>query len=365
MSRVRAALAAAASGSLVVGCALAFAPGDHAGAPAAAVDASEEPTSPPPPPPGGAAGKHLLVIAGERDGADPAASDVWLAAVDGDGELSPFEPLAPGLFRGVPTSVTVAAGRLFVSLRAPPRRVQHRVFDPAVPAATWAGALAPAPPLTGSADVFSGTTLLALGGSSDGGLDDGVRASAFDAAAGSFAPLVPLATKLPVAVVDARVVTHGDWVYVFAGDGAGDAAGGDRVFVARRDAAGGLSAFAATTGLADGSGQPHTTAGAALCAGEGRVVVAGAGDAALASAVDEATGQLRAWTRLPALPGAVRSAGCAVVNGSVLVLGGIADGSRTGRILRGRIVAGGTVARWEPAATSLPAARSGVAAYVY
>src|SRR5690606_19156085 len=143
---------------------------------------------------------RLLVFAGERDGADPAASDVWSATIDDSGVAGEFEALQPGILRGPVLTANVADGRLFVAMRATQRFVQHIPFDSGV-IGSWSGTTAPPPPRAGFASVFVGTRLLSLGGERSplGTLRyDRIWIAPFEVDGGAFGPLVQSSTALPL-----------------------------------------------------------------------------------------------------------------------------------------------------------------------
>src|SRR5438045_3408041 len=89
----------------VIGCAITFAPGDFGGGdagpvpPAPVADAGLDQHAPDEAG-SGPRTKHVLVLAGERDGADPPASDVWVFAVTPDGTAGAFSSLPQAYFRG-------------------------------------------------------------------------------------------------------------------------------------------------------------------------------------------------------------------------------------------------------------------------
>ena len=202
------------------GCAVTFGPADYTGSGAdASVDAapaedvvSDEPATLPDGAPVTPA-RHVLVLAGEKDGAETSTNDVWVAPLTPSGDVGKFEFLQPGLFRGALVTANVAAGRLFVASRANGRSVEHAAIDAGLLASPWEGAKVDAPMFPGYGQIFSGSSLLALGGAGtvtedDGGStfvrDDAIRILPFDA--GAFGPLAASPTKLPVPIRDMAMV---------------------------------------------------------------------------------------------------------------------------------------------------------------
>lgn len=375
-------LALALAPGAVVGCAVTFAPGDYAGGAvdAGAVDALAAPdvvdgdagVAPDGAP---AAGRRLLVIAGEKDGPETATNDVWLASIDDDGDIGPFEVLPPGLFRGAPVTASVASGRLFVAMRALGRSVEHVAIAAGVLTSAWQGQAIEQPPFGGYGQVFSGSSLLALGGggevmTDDGGTqfvwDDTIRVARFED--GGFGALEPSPTRLPLGIQGMTMVPYAGFVYLFGGD----SAAGDqrsRVYVARLDPTAGVGELEETTRVVNpATSQPHTPSSPILCAGEGRFVIAGgtSSDIVLSSTIDGADGSLGPWRAVTKLPGALRAAGCVIYDDTVHLVGGFGVTSRTDRIIRARFAADGTLGEWElSSGEKLPGPRSGVIALTF
>lgn len=369
------------------GCAVTFGPGDYTGggADASATDGTTSPDAAPDAPlvpPDGAPAepeRRLLVLAGEKDGSDTSANDVWGAPIDAKGDVGTFEYLQPGLFRGALVTANVAAGRLFVASRANGRSVEHAAIDAGLLVSPWQGEKIAAPELPGYGQIFSGSSLLALGGAGDvpdgnGGTmfvrDDTIRVTPFDG--GAFGPMNDSATKLPVPIRDMTMVAYKDFIYIVGGDGAaGDQE--SKVYVARRDPTVGVGAFTETTRVVNPQNdQPHAPASPIVCAGEGHLFIAGGTtpsgptDVVLATTIDENDGSIGQWRALTKLPGPLRGAGCAFWNGTIHLIGGIGATSRSDRIIRARIAADGTLGEWElSSGQKLPAPRSSVIAVTF
>jgi hypothetical protein len=358
-----------------VGCAVGFSPGDYGGDGRTVGGEGGGLTE------GGPRALHLFVLAGERDGTDPATSDVFVAPIDDRGDVGRFEVLQPGVYRGGATTANLSGGRLLVAFNRSPRVVEHVTFESG-PTGVWQPAIAPQPPVALYASVFSGTSLLALGGVVDGGVidgsvqlvrNDGIQIASFDGARGTFGALAASPTKLPIPLFGAQVVTYKDFVYLVGGD-SGQADQTSKVYVARIDPVAGVGAFAETARIVvPETGQPHVPSGAMLCAGEieggrSRFFVAGGSgtDIVLSSPISDADGKLEGWSSGPKLPGVLQRAGCVVFHGAVHLVGGLGGSSRSDRILRSRVGSDGRMAQWElSSGAPLPAARSGVVALVY
>ncbi len=374
-----------AATATVLGCALSFGPGDYTGA---GSDASDNDAVPAPPPDGGsdttapdgdpsdAPTRRLLVLAGEKDGPDTPTNDVWVAPIEANGDVGQFEYIQPGLFRGTLVTANVAGGRLFVASRANGRSVEHVAVDAGLLVPPWHGQTVAAPELPGYGQIFSGSSLLALGGAGDvpddtGATvfvrDDAIRISAFDG--GAFGALTPSTSKLPVPLRDMTTVAYKDFVYVIGGDGAA-ADQKSKVYVGRTDPQAGVGAFTETSRVINPqNNQPHTPSSPIVCAGEGRLFMAGgmtgssATDIVLAATIDEGDGTIGPWKAVTKLPGPLRGAGCAIWNGHLHVLGGIGATSRSDRIVRAPIAQDGTLGEWElSSGEKLPAPRSSVIA---
>lgn len=369
-----------------VGCAVTFGPGDYtggggdAGADVSASDVvTADGTTTLPDGAPAPSGLHLLVVAGERDGADPSTSDVWLAPIDAKGDVGVFQPLQPALFRGSLVTSTVAGGRLFIASRVAGRSVQHVELDAGI-AGSWKGQAITSPSFSNFGQVFSGTSLLALGGSGsvsdgDGGstfvIDDAIRITPFDAGGpdgGGFEAMTTSETKLPIGLQNPMTVEYKDFIYIVGGSStAGDQA--SKVYVARRDAVKGVLPFAETTRVVNPqTNQPHTPSSPILCAAEGRMYLAGGSstDIVLTSAINETDGTLGAWKAATKLPGPLRSAGCAVWSGALHFIGGVGLTSRTDRIIRAPINPDGTLGEWDlSSGEKLPAPRSSIVAITY
>lgn len=361
-----------------VGCAVTFGPGDYTSASrdedaaVLVVDAGFD--LPEVVSPDGAVsdGKHLLVLAGERDGSDTSTSDMWLAPIDAQGNVGRFATLPPGVIRGPMTTAMLTNDRFFAMRGGSTRLVEHIAFDSGV-TGNWRATTAPSPPLGNYGNVFVGKSLLAVGGWDGVSRVDTIQISPFDPLdGGTFGELTPSPTKLPVALRDMQLVTYKDFVYVVGGSS--DQPGqSNKVYVARTDPAAGVTDFIATTSIVTpATGQAYAPASPILCAveispGRGRLVIAGGDktDIVLTSAIDEATGTLGSWEVGTKLPGALRGAGCALWNGSLHLIGGLGT-SRSDRILRARMTEDGKLGEWElSSGEKLPAPRSSVIAYVY
>ncbi|MBX3263451.1 MAG: hypothetical protein KIS78_01610 [Labilithrix sp.] len=374
-------LALALAPGVALGCAVTFGPGDYTGG---ALDGGV--TDAPPRsdvalddaralPDGAPAGLRLLVIAGEKDGPETATNDVWLASIDANGDVGPFETLQPALFRGAPVTANVAGGRLFVATRALERSVEHAAIDAGVLLSAWRGQAVDRPPFGGYGQAFSGSSLLAFGGggevTDDGGSpqlvwDDAIHVARFED--GGFGALEPSTTRLPFGIKDMTMVSYKSFVYLFGGD----AASGDqrsKVYVARLDATAGVGAFEETTRVVNpATSQPYTPSSPVLCVGDGRFVIAGGtgSDIVLSSAIDETDGALGPWRAVTKLPGALRAAGCVMWNDTVHLVGGYGATSRTDRIIRARFAADGTLGEWElSSGEKLPEPRSGIIALTF
>ncbi|MBX3204752.1 MAG: hypothetical protein KF764_06770 [Labilithrix sp.] len=364
-----------------VGCAVTFGPGDYIGGAADASAIDDAPSTdavvdgPGVLPDGAptAVGRRLLVIAGEKDGADTLANDVWVASIDAKGDLGAFEYLQPALFRGpVSRIANVAGGRLFFASRALGRSVEHVAIDAGVLVSGWQGQAVDPPPFAGYAQVFSGSTLLALGGGGevpDGEgnpvyfWDDAIHLSRFTD--GGFGALESSATRLPFGIQNMTVIPYKDFVYLIGGD----VAAGDhraKVLVARTDADAGVGAFEETTRVVNpATNQPYTPPSPVICAGSGRMFVAGGAgtDIVLSSVIDETSGALGPWRAVTNLPGPLRAAGCAIWNDTIHLVGGIGATSRTDRIIRARFAADGALGEWElSSGERLPGPRSSIIA---
>ena len=386
-SKAKLVLLYVAAAAIASGCAVTFGPGDYTGA---AADASAD--RPPPrdvasegpassaeggPPPGPA--HRLLVLAGEKDGADTATNDVWVAPLDATGDVGQFEYLQPGLFRGALVTATVADGRLFVASRAYGRSVEHAAIDAGLLASPWQGQTIAQPSLPGYGQVFSGSSLLALGGA--GNVDDGsggtifvrddtIRIMPFDG--GAFGPMDESPTRLPVPIRDMTMVAYKGFIYVVGGDGeAGDQE--SKVYVARADPDAGVGSFVETSRVVNPlNGQPHTPSSPVVCAGDDQLFIAGGStsngptDIVLASTINEADGSIGPWKAVTKLPGPLRGAGCAVWNGTLHLIGGLGATSRSDRIIRARIAADGTLGEWElSSGAKLPLPRSSIIAVTF
>lgn len=363
-----------------IGCAVRFQPGDYAEATPpgaretdsggssadASADAAQDVAASPM--------QRLLVVAGERDGANTATSDVWVATIDDSGRAGQWELFQPGILRGPILTANVAEGRLFVAMVGSQRFVQHAAFDSGL-SGPWKGTTAPLPPRSGFASVFAGSRLLALGGASldDSPRDDRIFIAPFDADAGTFEPLVQSSTKLPHGMEGMRTVTYKDFVYVVGGVSA-EPGQANSVYVARIDATNGVGPVTATQSIVNpATGNAYTPTKPILCAVEGApgkglmIVAGGAGnDVVLTSTIDEATGMLGPWALAPKLPGPLRDAGCAVYAGFFHLIGGYATTSRTDRIIRAPIGPDGKLGDWDiSSGERLPAARSSIFAYVH
>jgi len=371
----------------LIGCAVAFGPGDYAagGADAAALDGADAPdarTDDSSALPDGAPvapTRRLLVLAGEKDGNDTATNDVWMAPLAANGDVGTFEYLQPGLFRGSLVTASVVDGRLFVVSRANGRSVQHAAIDAGVLVPPWLGQRVGAPPFGGYGQIFSGSNLLALGGAGTVPLDDGgsmfvrddrIHVSGFDG--GVFGPLAVSDTTLPVPIRDMGMAAYKDFIYVVGGDGsAGDQR--SKVYVGRADPVAGVGAFTETSPVINPqTNQPHTPASPIVCADAGRLFIAGGTtsggptDVVLAATIDEANGSISAWKALTKLPGPLRGAACAVWNDALHIIGGTGATSRSDRIIRARFAADGTLGEWElSSGEKLPAPRSSVIAVTF
>ena len=370
----------------VIGCAVTFGPGDYTGGgsdagldgstgPDTKVDgASDLPDGAPIAP-----NRRLLVLAGEKDGNSTSTNDVWIASLTENGEVGKFEYLQPGLFRGSLVTANVVDGRVFVVSRANGRSVEHAAIDAGVLVAPWLGQTVDAPPFGGYGQVFSGSALLALGGAGDVSLEDGgsmfvrddrIHVTGFDG--GAFGPLAVSDTKLPVAIRDMAVVSYKDFIYVVGGDGAASDQE-TKVYVGRVDPALGVGAFTETSPVINPqTNEPHRPSSPIVCAGAGRLFMAGGTtpsgptDVVLAATIDEANGSLGAWTAVTKLPGPLRGAGCAVWNDTLHLIGGIGTTSRSDRIIRARFAADGALGEWElSSGEKLPAPRSSVIAVTF
>ncbi|OJY21794.1 MAG: hypothetical protein BGO98_02965 [Myxococcales bacterium 68-20] len=366
-----------------VGCAVTFGPGDYTGEPvdAAVPDAASQPdvtSDAPIDVPDGAlpvAGRRLLLIAGEKDGSDIAANDVWTAPIDEKGDVGAFEYLQPAPFRGAAVTANVASGRLFVASRALGRSVEHVAIDGGVLTSGWTGQAVGAPMFAGYSQIFAGSSLLALGGAGDvddglGGTilvwDDTIHITPFDGT--SFDGLNASSTRLPVGIRDAAVIAYKEFVYVIGGTGAASDQR-SKVYVARIDPTAGVGAFVETTRVVNPTtNQPHTPFVPMICAGEGRLFIAGGSgsDIVLSSTIDETSGALGPWKAATKLPGALRGAGCAIWDATIHLIGGIGATSRTDRIIRARFEKDGTLGEWElTSGEKLPAPRSSIIAVTF
>lgn len=366
-----------------IGCAVTFGPGDYTGggldaavadvplAPDAITDADALQDGAPV-----TSGRRLVVLAGEKDGSETSTNDVWGALIDANGDVGAFEYLQPGLFRGSLVTANVADGRLFVVSRANGRSVEHIVVDRGLLVPPWQGQRVDFPPFNAYGQIFSGSSLLALGGAGtvsddDGGSmyvrDDRIHVTRFDG--GAFGPLAVSDTKLPVGMRDMAAAAYKDFIYVVGGDGADDAQE-SKVYVGRVDSVAGVGELTETSRVINPqNNQPHTPFSPIVCAGAGRIFMAGGTssggltDIVLSATIDETNGALSAWKAVTKLPGPLRGAGCAIWNDTLHLIGGVGVSSRSDRIIRARFAADGTLGEWElSSGAKLPAARSSVIA---
>lgn len=322
---------------------------------------------------------HLVLIAGERDGTDTAAGDVWSAPIYADNSLGEFTALAPTFFRGTKTSWSLANGQLFVATRSPTsnRAVEWVDFDGGV-AGAWRGSLVPNPSSYNYAQVFAGSSLLALGGQHNETLDGGATQNVFDDTVviaaltdAGYPSLTTSSSTLAQAAAGLTTFLYKDFVYTFGGYGpANDQA--SKVYVAHVDAAPDVAVgeFKETTRLTNPTnGQPYPIPQQAiLCAGASRMFVIGGSnnDIVITAPINETDGTLGAWKGAPKLPGALRSAGCALVGDMLHLFGGVGATSRTDRVLRAQLKPDGTLGEWEiSSGTKLPAPRSSIVAFVH
>ncbi|MBX3232766.1 MAG: hypothetical protein KIT84_43595 [Labilithrix sp.] len=377
-----------------VGCALTYAPGDYGGAaPPAAPDASAPADATPsvdadgdvvtPPIEAGPArpALHLLVVAGERDGADTATSDVWSAPIDERGELGELTVLPPGPVRGPRSAIAIADGHLLVATKTNADRVVERAPFDGGSSFSWQTSVVANPSPTAFGQLFAGSAFVAAGGYTTSTEYDpegfpytvttqstGVHLSRPDAGVYPKA-LEASSTKLPTGLHDITFVTYGGLVF-FWGDG--DAATQrSRIFAARVDPATGLGAIVPLPDPITNpqAGKAHTPATPIACAGEGHLFILGGdkSDVTVTATIDELNATLGPWKAGPPLPTTLKGAGCAVWNGRVHVLGGLAGASnvRSDRIYSATVAADGTMGAWVASPRTLPGPRSNVFALTY
>jgi len=171
-----------------------------------------------------------------------------------------------------------------------------------------------------------------------------------------------------VGIRDAAVIAYKEFVYVIGGTGAASDQR-SKVYVARIDPTAGVGAFVETTRVVNPTtNQPHTPFVPMICAGEGRLFIAGGSgsDIVLSSTIDETSGALGPWKAATKLPGALRGAGCAIWDATIHLIGGIGATSRTDRIIRARFEKDGTLGEWElTSGEKLPAPRSSIIAVTF
>lgn len=332
------------------------------------------------------ASKLLIVLAGERDGADTPTSDFWVAPIDdATGNVGEFTTLQSGVFRGALGSWATVGGRLVVAMRSSGRFVEHIAYGPPNgPSGFWSGTAAPTPPVYSYGSVWAGTNILAVGGAfdvtNDAGTntfrDDKIRISSFDPTsdAGPFTSLAESPTRTPLAIRDVQLVTYkSKFVYLIGGNSSASDQF-NKVYVASVDPTKGVNDFVATTAIVNPvNAQRHNPSNAIFCTVEtspdkGRLIIAGGDgtDVVLSAPIDEVTGMLGTWQAATKLPGALRGAGCAYFNGSLHFVGGVGATSRTDRIIRASFgTDDGKSGEWDlSSGEKLPLPRSSVIALV-
>lgn len=371
----------------IMGCAITFSPGDYGGAAleggpvidafvppnvdaSTTADGAVTPNDGGPTPPA----LHVLVIAGEREGADPATSDVWSAPVDATGELGPFTYLPSGPVRGPRFAATIADGRLLVATKtASDRVVESADFDGGTQL-TWRTSVIANPPAPDFGQFFAGAALVAAGGFLQGEDETTYVRDFFVStpSAGVYPKAVTtVAAKLPVGLQGASIVTSKSLVF-FWGAGA-DPNQRAKIYSGKIDPATGATDIADRGVIMNPqAGKPHTPTTPFACAGEGHLfIMGGSTDVVLSATIDETTGAVGAWKTGPNLPGILRGAGCAVWNGKVHVFGGATGGAAgsivlySNKIISSTVAADGTMSPWVTSPRTLLAPRSNLFVLTY
>lgn len=381
--------------SALLGCTLAFSPGDYGGGAVAngppldgggtsdatvTGDAMVTPTIEAGPPP---SSLHLLVIAGEREGAEPATSDVWSAAIDDAGEVGAFTYLPSGPVRGARFAATIADGRLLVATKTNVDRVVESADFDGGTQLFWRTSLVANPTTLSFGQYFAGSTFFAAGGYSTHDEDDGNggTVTVTDYGQGFFAStpsaglypkaLTTTTAKLPVGLHNVSVVTSKNLVF-FWGDGADPNQRG-KLYSGTIDPVTGATAITDRGTITDPqAGKAHTPTTPIACAGEGHLFIAGGNsDVVLTATIDETTGAVGSWKAGPKLPSILRGSGCAVWKGAVHILGGATGGSagtivvQSSRIISSTVAADGTMGAWVTSPRTLLAPRSNLFALTY
>jgi hypothetical protein len=372
---------------VAAGCGVAFSPGDYGGssppAPAMAtdggvivVDGGVKPVDGGLPVEAGPAGpeRHLIVFASQSEnvaGDYVPTADVWSAPLDDNGEIGTFGYMQAAPLKVGTYGATIAAGQLRVIAQGMTTRlIENADFGATGVTSAWREATVDTKSNGSFGVFFAHGSYVAIGGDEqvDDGTGQGTTVTAYDntilvatTTGTAYAAPTLSATKLPVALTAVQAVTVSDFVYFWGDNGSGD----DQrkvVYVGTVDDSLGIASIAATTAM------PAVPAAPMACGGEGHLfIVGGVKVSATSSAsIDAGTGKLGPWKAGPALPDGLYGGGCAVWNSAVHILGGIgSDGHRTGKILRSKFAADGTMAAWETLPQSLLFARSNVFAATY